>query len=151
MPALQRDGQAAEGATAGAGGRSPFAYSVLRVVPHVERGESINVGVILFARPRRYLDLRYVVDEARLRALAPDLDVQALRARLDALQRVARGDPTGGPIAHLHRPERFHWLVSPASTIVQPSEVHTGLTDDPAGTLEHLMSSLVSTAGAAAP
>ncbi len=130
-------------AHAATGARSPFAYSVLRVVPHVERGEAINVGVILFARPRRYLDLAYIVDEARLRALAPDVDVDAIKARLDALQRVARGDPSGGPIAHLHRPERFHWLVSPASTIVQPSDVHTGLTDDPAATLDHLLRTLV--------
>jgi hypothetical protein len=130
--------------------RSAFAYAVLRAVPHVERGEAINVGVILFARQRRFLDLRFVVDEARLRALAADCDVDAIRGRLEALARVAHGDPSAGPIARLHRPERFHWLVSPASTIVQPSEVHTGLTDDPAATLDHLVQTLVLTSGVAA-
>lgn len=128
--------------------RSPFAYSVLRAVPRVERGESINVGVIVFSRPRRYLGLRYVVDEPRLRAFAPDCDVALIRERLEALARVADGDASAGPIARLHRPERFHWLVSPASTIVQPSEVHTGLTDDPAATLDHLVRTLVLTGSA---
>ncbi len=125
--------------------RSPFAYAVLRVVPHVERGEFLNAGVILFCRPRRFLAARVALDERRLRALAPDCDPDAIRPHLDALRRIADGDGTAGPIARLGRAERFHWLVAPVSTVVQPSEVHTGLTDDPAAALERLFAELVAT------
>ena len=123
--------------------RSPFQYAVVRVVPRVERGERINAGVILLCRPRRYLAARTRLDAARLAALAPDLDAAEVRRYLDAFERIAAGDRTAGPIARLAAPERFHWLVSPSSTIIQPSEVHTGLTDDPAAELESLFADLV--------
>ena len=123
--------------------RAPFEYALVRVVPRVERGERFNAGVIVFSRPRRFLGARTALDEAVLRALAPDCDPDEVRAHLDAIERIARGDPTGGPIAGLSAPERFHWLVSPTSTIVQPSEVHTGLTHDPEATLAHLFETLV--------
>ena len=123
--------------------RSPFVYTILRVVPHVERGECINAGILLWCRSRRFLGARVHLDEARLAVLAPDCDPVAVRAQLDAILRVASGDRTAGPIARLARPERFHWLSSPSSTIVQRSEIHTGLTDDPGATLEHLHRTLV--------
>jgi hypothetical protein len=123
--------------------RSPFQYAILRVVPRVERGEQINAGVILLCRPRRFLDARTALDDARLRAIAPACDPAVVRPHLEAIERIARGDPGGGPIAALTAPERFHWLVAPSSTIIQPSEVHTGLTDDPAADLEQLFRSLV--------
>jgi hypothetical protein len=121
----------------------PFAYAVLRVVPRVERGEQLNVGVVLFCRQCDFLDLRCQIDEARLAALAPDLDPGPVRSRLDALHRVATGDPAAGALAALPQSERFGWLVAPSSTIIQPSEVHTGLTEDPAATLDRLFASLV--------
>ena len=121
----------------------PFQYAIVRVVPRVERGESMNAGVILFCRPRRYLAARVDLDEKRLKALAPDADPQSVRAHLDAIARIAAGDLAGGPIAALPKPERFHWLVAPSSTIIQPSAVHTGMTDDPAGELDHLFDSMV--------
>ena len=105
--------------------RSPFEYAIVRVVPRVERGEMFNAGIVLHSRPRRFLDARVELDPAVLRALAPDCD------------------PADVLIARLSRPERFHWLVAPSSTIVQPSAVHTGLTDDPAATLDHLFEMLV--------
>lgn len=120
-----------------------FSYAVLRVVPRIERGERLNVGVVLFCRQHDYLDLREHLDERRLAALAPDLDPQPLRSRLVALHRVAVGDPDGGPVARLSASERFGWIVAPSSTIIQPSEAHTGLTDDPAAMLEHLFNDLV--------
>ena len=123
--------------------RSPFEYAVVRVVPRVERGERFNAGVILFSRPRRFLAARTHLDEAVLGAMAPDCDPDEVRAHLAAIERIASGEPTGGPIALLSLAERFHWLVSPSSTMVQPSEVHTGLTGDPAGTLDHLFATLV--------
>lgn len=123
--------------------RSVFQYAIVRVVPRVERGESLNVGVILLCRPRRFLGARIHLDQARLGAFAPDLDQQLLRPHLEAVERIARGDPAAGPIARLGLAERFHWLVAPASTIIQPSEVHTGLCEDPAAELDHLMATLV--------
>ena len=123
--------------------RSVFQYAVIRVVPRVERGECLNVGIVLLCRGRRYLGARILLDEARLAAFAPDLDVSSLRPHLEAIERIADGDPTAGPIARLGRAERFHWLVAPASTIIQPSEVHTGLCHDPAAELEHLLATLV--------
>ncbi len=121
----------------------PFVYALLRVVPHVERGERVNVGVVLFCRQHDFLELRCRVDEARLGALAPDLDVADLRARLDALARVAAGDPAAGALAAMDQSDRFGWLAAASSTVIQPSEVHTGITDDPAATLARLFETLV--------
>jgi hypothetical protein len=115
----------------------------VRVIPRVERGECLNAGVVLFCRPRRFLAACVELDEARLRALAPDVDLAAVRGHLDALCRIAAGDPAAGPIAALPPSERFHWIVAPASTIIQCSPVHTGLTDDPARELERLLARLV--------
>jgi Protein of unknown function (DUF3037) len=123
--------------------RSPFSYAILRVVPRVERGERFNAGVVLFCRQRGFLGLKVGLDEGRLRALAADLPVEEVRGHLEALARVAAGDDDGGAIAKLPPSERFGWLVAPSSTIVQPSEVHTGLSSDPAATLEQLFAELV--------
>jgi hypothetical protein len=123
--------------------RSPYQYAIVRVVPHVERGECINAGVVLLCRSLGYIGARTSLDEGRLGAIAPDADPGAIRSHLDAIERIASGDSAGGPIASLSIAERFHWLVSPASTIIQPSPVHTGLTDDPAAELERLMETLV--------
>ena len=122
---------------------SPFQYAIVRVVPDVERGECVNAGVVLFCRGLRFLAARVALDEARLRALAPAVDLAAVRGHLDALCRVAAGDPAAGPMAALPPSERFHWLVAPSSTVIQCSPVHTGLTGDPAEELERLVARLV--------
>jgi hypothetical protein len=98
---------------------------------------------VLFCRPRRFLAARVELDEARVRALAPGADLDAVRGHLDALIRIAAGDEQAGPIAALPASERFHWLVAPSSTMIQCSPVHTGLSDDPEAELEHLMARLV--------
>jgi hypothetical protein len=131
--------------------RSPFAYTVLRAIPRVERAEFINAGIVLFCRERRYLDARTGLDSARLMALAPDCDADEIVAQLAAIERVARGDPSAGPIAALAKAERFHWLSSPSSTMVGRSEVHTGLTSDCAATMDHLFRTLIMTPGARLP
>jgi hypothetical protein len=123
--------------------RSPFQYAALRIVPRVERGEAVNAGVVLFCRPLRFLGARTQLDEALLKALSPECDPAALRDQLRVMELIAAGDPEGGPIAALPASERFHWLVAPASTIVQPGPVHTGLTADPAADLDHLFTKLV--------
>ncbi len=124
---------------------SPFSYLILRLVPSVERGECLNAGVVLFCRQRGFLGIRVAVDPERLRALAPDLPVAEVEEHLAALVRVAEGAPDAGPIAALPQSERFGWLAAPSSTIVQPSAVHTGLSGDPAVTLDALFRRLVDT------
>jgi len=123
--------------------RSPFAYAILRVVPRIERGERFNVGVVMFCRQRDFLAAKVALDPTRLQALAPELDPTEVRGHLEALVRVAAGDPQGGPIAELPPSERFGWIVAPSSTVLQCSEVHTGLTEDPARTLSQLFDELV--------
>ena len=122
---------------------SPFSYAVYRVVPRVERGEAVNAGIVVFCRPLQYLAARTTVDERRLRALWPDVDVELVRTHLRAIERIAAGDADAGPIAQLDVTERFHWLVAPSSTIIQPSEPHTGICDEPAAALEKLFRELV--------
>ena len=122
---------------------SQFQYAIVRVVPDVERGECLNAGVILLCRPRRFLAARVGLDEARLRALAPESDPATILPHLAAIERIAAGDATAGPMAALGQGERFHWLVAPSSTVIQASEVHTGLCDDPAEELAHLFERLV--------
>jgi hypothetical protein len=123
--------------------RKPFEYAIVRVVPRVERGERFNAGIVVHSRPHRFLGARTTLDEALLHALAPDCDPAVVRPHLDAIARIARGDPDAGPIARLSPAERFHWLVAPSSTIVETSDVHTGLTDDPAAELDRLFRALV--------
>jgi hypothetical protein len=122
---------------------SPFQYAVLRVVPDVERGERLNAGVVLFAPTRAFLGARVGLDEARVRTLWPGADPAALARHLDGLARIAAGGPAAGPLAALTPSQRFHWLVAPSSTAVQPSEVHTGLCDDPGAALDRLFHRLV--------
>jgi hypothetical protein len=120
-----------------------FAYAIVRVVPRVERGERFNTGVVLYCRQRDFLGALVALDEARLAALSPDVLPEDVRAHLEALVRVAAGDSHAGAIAALPQSERFGWLVAPSSTIIQASEVHTGLCEDPAQTLEDLFVKLV--------
>ncbi len=133
------------------GAGSPFSYAVYRLVPRVERGEQMNVGVVVFSRPLKYLAARTALDETRLRALWPDLDVESVRPHLAAIERVASGDPAAGPIARLDPGERFYSLASPSSTMIQPSAVHTGLAADPAAELDKLFNALVLMPRASAP
>jgi hypothetical protein len=123
--------------------RYPFAYAVIRIVPRVERQEFVNAGVVLYSRPRRFLGARTAVDPTRWQALWPGLDVVAVERQLEIICLVATGDPSGGPIALLPPAERFGWLTAPASTVVQPGPVHSGLATDPELALGELFSRLV--------
>lgn len=129
------------------GAGSPFSYAVYHLVPRAERGEQINVGVVVFCRPLRYLAARTALDETRLAALWPGLDPETVKPHLAAIERVAAGEPDAGPIARLDETGRFHWLVAPSSTMIQPSAVHTGLCLDPGEQLEKLFRSLVGVPG----
>ncbi len=121
----------------------PFEYAVLRVVPRVERGEFINAGVVLYCQEDGFLGARVYLDPDRLMALDPGADLEAVRAHLEAVRPVCAGSPEAGSVGRLPLGERFGWLVAPRSTVVQPSPVHTGLTDDPEAELERLLSRMV--------
>jgi hypothetical protein len=118
-----------------------FEYALVRVVPRVERGEAINVGVIVYSHRYRYLTVQIELDVARLLAVDPGADVDAVRSALSAFEKAC----TEGPLAGRPLGERFRWLTAPRSTIVQPGPVHSGLTSDPAAELTHLFDALVRT------
>jgi hypothetical protein len=120
-----------------------FQYLILRVMPSLERGEQINAGVVVFCRQRDYLGARVELDRARLAAIAPDLEPDAVAAALQALSEVAWGSPSAGSLGAMTPSQRFGWLASPSSTAIQASAVHSGLTADPAATLERLFGALV--------
>jgi hypothetical protein len=117
---------------------SSYDYALIRVVPRAEREEFINAGVILFCPEQQFLDVRLHMDEGRLRALWPEIDMDLVRRHLEAFPKVCSGDPAGGPIAQLTQSERFHWLAAPRSTVIQISPVHSGLCESPERTLEQL-------------
>jgi hypothetical protein len=121
----------------------PFQYAVIRVVPRVEREEFLNVGVIVFCPARRYLQARAELDRERLHMLDPAADADAITAQLDAIIRITAGAADAGAIATLPQSERFHWLVAPASTILQSSQIHSGLCAEPGETLVSLFAKLV--------
>jgi Protein of unknown function (DUF3037) len=122
---------------------SSFDYAVIRVVPRVEREEFVNAGVILFCLERDFLAARVEVNESRLRALWPEIDVELVRQHLAAIPRICAGSPDAGPIGRLSLRERFHWLVAPRSTIIQVSPVHSGLSESPERALDELFRQMV--------
>jgi hypothetical protein len=122
---------------------SSFDYAVFRVVPRVEREEFVNAGVVLFCLGRDFLRARVEVNEPRLRSLWPAADVELIRQHLEGIPRICAGSADGGPIARLPLRERFHWLVSPRSTIIQVSPVHSGLCDSPERALDELFEQMV--------
>ncbi|GAB3690402.1 DUF3037 domain-containing protein [Spirosoma flavus] len=120
-----------------------FEYAVIRVVPCVERQEFMNVGVILYCKSQGFLQTMWALNESRLRAFSAEIDTDELRQRLGAFERICAGKKEGGPIGKLSIAERFRWLTSTRSTVVQPSPVHPGLCTDARQTLEHLFTQLV--------
>jgi hypothetical protein len=115
-----------------------FDYAVIRVVPRVEREEFVNAGIIVFCLQHCFLEARIHIEDHRFRALWPQLDLALVRCHLEAFPRICVADPTAGPISQLSQRERFHWLVSPRSTIIQVSAVHTGLCDAPEELMDNL-------------
>jgi len=120
-----------------------FQYVVLRCVPRVDREEFVNVGVVLYCQQADFLEARCHVDADRLAALAPDLDLDAVRSALDAVGAVCRGDESAGAAGRTPLGTRFGFITAPRSTVVQPGPIHGGLTTDPARELDHLLDRLV--------
>ncbi len=124
-------------------GKHLYEYAVIRVVPRVEREEFINVGVVLFCKQQRYLKTAFHVNNDRLLALCPQLDLAEVQAYLAAFEKISQGEKTAGPIAALDLPSRFRWLTATRSTVVQASKIHPGLTADLDALLERLFRQLV--------
>ena len=120
-----------------------YDYAILRVVPRAERGEFVNVGVILSCPARRFLEARIELDEQRLRALDPTADVESIQTHLATIPAICAGGKEAGPLGRLSQRERFHWLVAPRSAILQTSPAHTGCCQDPSAVLERLIDTMV--------
>jgi DUF3037 family protein len=124
-----------------------YDYAIFRVVPRVEREEFVNVGVIVSCPAKNFLEARFEVDDQRLMALDPGLDIESIKAHLATIPAICAGGPDAGAIGQLSQRDRFHWLVSPRSTSIQTSPVHTGQCKDPAEVLEHLIKTMVRQGG----
>jgi hypothetical protein len=124
---------------------SSYDYAIVRVVPRVEREEFVNVGVIVSCPASEFLEARIELDERRVRALDPTVDIDAIRTHLNSIPVICAGGDQSGPIGRLSRRERFDWLVAPRSTTIQTSKVHTGRCTDPVALLEHLLKTMVRT------
>jgi len=120
-----------------------FEYATIRVVPRVEREEFLNVGVILYSRPAKFLQAKYEIDEKRLKAFGEQLDINELKSYLQSLERICKGLPGAGPIGQLDLASRFRWLTATRSTIIQTSKVHPGFCNDPVAALDKLFLEMV--------
>jgi hypothetical protein len=120
-----------------------YDYAIVRVVPRVERGEFVNVGAIVSCKRANFLKARIELDEARVLALAPGLDLVPVRATLGAIPDICAGGDAAGALGRLSARERFDWLVAPRSTIIQTSPVHTGRCDDLDRALDKLIERMV--------
>ena len=120
-----------------------FEYAVIRIMPRVERGEFINVGVILYCASRKFLQLKYEIQSKKINTLCTECDLDEINSYLDIFHRICQGDKTAGPIAILPAAERFRWLTATRSTIVQTSRVHPGLCNEPEEMLNNLFEKLV--------
>lgn len=123
--------------------RVPYLYSVLRLVPNIERGESINVGLVMFCRPQRFLKVQSLIDADRIMPFSNHVDTDMVASHLQSYEQIAAANRTGGPVAELDIGERFHWLTNISNTMIQPDPVHTGLTTDAEATFEKLFARLV--------
>jgi hypothetical protein len=124
-----------------------FEYGVIRVVPHVEREEFLNVGIIVYCGPKKFLHAKFELNEPRLKALCPTLDIAEIKQYILSFERICCGGDQGGDIGKLSLAERFRWLTATRSTMLQTSKVHPGLCDDPMEKLEKLFQQLVGIGG----
>lgn len=118
--------------------KATYEYAVIRLVPKVERGEFLNIGVILFSKNKKYLAMKFCLDENKISAFSSDVDIEMVKNYLNAWQQICQGDPEGGSIGKLEMASRFRWLVAPRSTIIQSSKTHPGICDNPGEVLESL-------------
>lgn len=122
-----------------------FEYAVIRLVPRVEREEFLNVGIILYCSAQKFLQAKFMLDEERLKAFSPGIDLSEMEDNLEAFCQISKGKKEAGPIAKLDQASRFRWLTATRSTVLQTSKVHPGFCDDAAETLEWLFKEMVLT------
>jgi len=125
-------------------GNHLFEYAVIRMVPHVEREEFLNIGIVLYCASQKFLRAKFELDKERLKVLCEKLDFEELKEHVTSFERICAGGKDAGPIGILSMPERFRWLTATRSTILQTSKVHPGLCDDASEMLERLFVQLVS-------
>lgn len=118
--------------------RVTYEFAIVRVVPKVEREEFINIGVLLFSKRKKYLGIKYTINNERLFALSKTIDIDILNEYLVAWEAVCKGSPNGGTIGELELSDRFRWLAAAKSTILQCSPTHPGLCKQPEKELEDL-------------
>lgn len=124
-------------------GKHLYEYAVIRVLPKVEREEFINVGIILFSKRARYIRMKYVLNEDKLKAFSTEIDMELLRNTLSSFEKICNGDRHAGAIATFEIPERFRWLTAVRSSCIQTSRPHPGYADDLEQTVDKLFSELV--------
>lgn len=115
-----------------------YEYAVIRVVPKIERGEFINVGIILLSKPKRFLKVKYELDEQKILTMAPYADITLFKKHLHAFEEICLGSQQAGLIGSLPIHERFRWLTAKRSTIIQCSQAHGGISNNLDTTFEHL-------------
>jgi len=123
--------------------RETYEYAIIRLVPKVEREEFMNIGVILFSKRKKYLGIKYKVDEQKIKAFSDELDTAMINKYLEAWESVCEGGPNGGSIGKLELSSRFRWLVASRSTIIQSSSTHPGLCTNPEQVLQDLFNRYV--------
>lgn len=120
-----------------------FEYAVIRIVPHVEREEFLNAGAVLYCSRKKFLEVKFEVNETRIRAFCEKMDVAEIQGYLNSFERICKGGHGAGPIGQLTIAERFRWLTATRSTIVQTSKVHAGFCADPHEMLQRLYEQMV--------
>ncbi len=124
-------------------GKHLYEYAVIRIVPQVEREEFFNVGVIVYCKKPRFIDMKYQLDLKKLAAFCPELDIAQVEKNLDAFKAISCGEKNAGPIAQLENAERFRWLTATRSSVIQTSKTHPGFSEDLEVTLQKLFEDLV--------
>ena len=120
-----------------------FEYAIIRIVPKVEREEFFNVGVILFSKRKKFLDIKYHINPDKLNAFSTEIEIDMLHDYLNAWKLICDGEPSGGEIGKMELSDRFRWLTARRSTIIQSSKTHPGLSQDPKKTLEDIFKKYV--------
>ncbi len=123
--------------------RCTFEFAIIRFVPKVEREEFFNVGVIVFSKRKKFLKVKYHIDQHKLKAFSSDITIEHLEEYLKSWELISIGAPSGGAIGKLELSDRFRWLTACRSTIIQSSKTHPGICHDPQKELDHLFDNYV--------
>ena len=115
-----------------------FEYSVVRIVPMVEREEFLNVGVVLYCAKQKFLQFKYHFNQDRMKVFCPQVDLAEIQDYLQSFEQICEGKKEAGAIAQLPIAGRFRWLTATRSTMLQTSKVHPGLCSNAADMLERI-------------